>query len=68
MVNKIILYLFIGLVISAYNGNLNSCYTTEYRVKSVLYWPVYAVNYFNAISNINQVDEKEIAKNLRKGN
>lgn len=58
---KIILwYVIIGLTVSAWNGNLDTKYSDEQRIKSVLYWPTFAINYYNARSKVNQVDEEKL--------
>ena len=58
-------YLVIGFIIATGNGNLDSKYDLTYKTKSVLYWPMFAMNYFNAVSEINQVNKQEIAKSMQ---
>lgn len=51
----ICLYILVGFMISTWNGNLDSKYDLDYKIKSVLYWPAFAINLYNEVSKINQV-------------
>jgi len=64
MYYTVLYYVIIGFIIATMNGNLDSKYDQTYKTKSVLYWPVYAINYFNATSNINQVDVEKVKREL----
>ncbi len=57
-------YVIIGFIIATMNGNLDSKYDQMHKTKSVLYWPVYAINYFNATSDINQVDIEKVKREI----
>jgi hypothetical protein len=65
MFNSIVYYTLVGMMIATSAGNLDSKYNLEYKIKSTLYWPVYAVNYFNAVSNINKVDIVQVQRDAQ---
>ena len=68
MRHSIVYYICIGLLIGVSNGNMDSKYSFEHKAKSVIYWPMYMMNYFNAVSNINQVNQNEIQRSYESRN
>jgi hypothetical protein len=59
-----LIYIIIGMMVSTYTGNLDSKYDTKRKIYSTLSWPIFAMNYFNTVSNIQQVDIEKVKKEL----
>jgi hypothetical protein len=60
----IMLYIIIGMMIATYTGNLDSKYNTKRKVFATLTWPIFVMNYFNAVTNIQLVDIDKLKREL----